>query len=151
MEDAKQAIDGLMSAFEEFKSTNDTRLKEIEKKGAADPVVTTKLDKIEQTLAGYEGLNQRLTAAEQRQKALDDLKSQFDAIELKVGRIVGKPRDEDEKKGRVDTWLRAVVNAHTVGIVNLSTEEQKCLKDVAEEYKALQVGTDTAGGLAKAA
>ncbi|MBK5958103.1 phage major capsid protein [Rhodoplanes elegans] len=146
MEDAKQAIDGLMTAFEEFKSTNDARLKEIEKKGTADPVVTDKLSKIENTIAGFEGINQRLTQAEAQKKALDDLKSQFDAIELKVGRIVGKPRDEGEKKGRVETWLRAAWRAHAVGKTNLSADEAKALDAVETEMKALNVGTDTAGG-----
>ena len=41
-EDIKQAVDGLMTAFEEFKTTNDTRLKEIETKGVADPVTLGK-------------------------------------------------------------------------------------------------------------
>ena len=44
-DDIKQAIDSFAVAFEEFKSTNNERLAEIEKKGEADPLVDEKLKK----------------------------------------------------------------------------------------------------------
>ena len=43
-EDIKTAVEGMASAFEEFKATNDARLTEIEKKGSSDPLVEEKLD-----------------------------------------------------------------------------------------------------------
>lgn len=145
-DDVKQAVDGLMTAFEEFKSTNDTRLKEIEKKGAPDPVVTEKLDKIEQTLASYEGVNQKLTLVDQQQKALKEVNERFDEIDLKLGRIRGDVVDVETKVSRINDWARAVVDAHTIGVMNLSTDQRKLLDDVRTEYKALSVVPDTAGG-----
>lgn len=145
-DDVKQAVDGLMTAFEEFKSTNDTRLKEIEKKGAPDPVVTEKLDKIEQTLTSYEVINQKLTLIDQQQKALKAVDERFDEIDLKLGRIRGDVVDVETKVSRINDWARAVVDAHTIGVMNLSADQRKLLDDVRTEYKALSVVPDTAGG-----
>lgn len=143
--DLKTAVEGVMTAFEEFKSTNDARLKEIEKKGSADPVVTEKLGKIEQTLAAYEGLNQKLTTVEQQKKAIDDLQEQFDRIEtaLKRSRNGG---DAEEKSDRVGLWAKAVVDAYTQGVANLGEDQRKVLEAIQAEYKSLSVSSDTAGG-----
>lgn len=143
--DLKTAIDGVMTAFEEFKSTNDSRLKEIEKKGAADPVVTEKLGKIEETLAGYEGINQKLTLAEQTKRAVDELKEQYDRLETAMKRP-GRGADDEAKDGRVNLWAKAVYNAHVMGVPNLSDEEKKVFEAVQNEYKSLSVSNDTAGG-----
>ena len=56
----KNAVDGLASAFEEFKATNDERLKQVEEKGSADPLVEEKLVRIEADLGKYEDFNQKL-------------------------------------------------------------------------------------------
>ena len=56
--------DPLMTGFEEFKKTNDQRLAEIEKKGAADPLTIEKLNRIEADLARTEEVNQKLVAIE---------------------------------------------------------------------------------------
>ena len=84
-EEVKKAVDGFMTAFEEFKAANDSRLKEIEKKGAADPLVEQKLTKINDSLNQFEAFNQKLTLAAQQSKAAtdkaDELKEQMDRIE----------------------------------------------------------------------
>ena len=46
-EHVEKTIEGLMKTFEEYKSTNDGRLRQIEQKGAADPVTTEKLSRID--------------------------------------------------------------------------------------------------------
>lgn len=140
------AVGPVMTAFEEFKKANDARLAEIEKKGSADVVVVEKLGKIETTLSHYEGLNQRLTLAEQQTKAA---KEAAERLEVALGRIPADARarkGDDEVKALADRWARAVYQAHAVGIPNLGQEERKVLADVAAEAKALNVGTDTAGG-----
>ncbi|MFL7901567.1 phage major capsid protein [Azospirillum argentinense] len=141
----KGAVDGLMTAFEEFKATNDARLSEIEKKGSADTLVNDKLARIEQTLSGFEGLNQRLTHAELKAKQAAD---GVDAVETKLGRMGGSKKSADgaEIKARVNDWARAVVAAHTVGVVNLSEDQRRALSDTQAEYKSLNVSNDTAGG-----
>ncbi|MER9130684.1 phage major capsid protein [Mesorhizobium sp. M0768] len=151
-EEVKKAVEGLMTTFEQFKDTNDTRLKEIEKKGGADPVTVDKLNKIETSLAGFEGLNQRLTQAEAKNKALEEHKEQSDALLAKMEAKLGRPGAQNgterriELKKRVNDWGHAVYDAYAMGSANLSAEQQKALSDVVAEYKALNVGTDTAGG-----
>lgn len=141
----KDAIKQVMTGFEEYKTANDARLKQIEQKGAADPTTTDKLAKLDAHLDKFEGMNQRLTEASKKAEAMDELKTRFDTIETAMRRTA--PGNLPEvKAGRVDTWARAVVDAATAGVINLSQDQQKTLKDVADEFKALSVSVDTAGG-----
>ena len=57
-EEVKNAVEDMAKAFEEFKATNDQRLKALEKKGSVDPLVTDKIKKIEETMDCQEDLNQ---------------------------------------------------------------------------------------------
>ena len=41
-----------MSAFEEFKRSNDARLDELEKRGSADVIITEKVERLNQVLDG---------------------------------------------------------------------------------------------------
>jgi len=50
-EEVKEVLDSLGSTFEEFKSENEKRLKEIEKKGHADPLLQEKVDKMSSDVA----------------------------------------------------------------------------------------------------
>lgn len=153
-QEVKKAVEPVMTAFEEFKSTNDARLKEIEKKGSADPLVTEKLDRIETSLAAYEGLNQRVVTAEAKAKAAEEQTASINAVIAKLEAKHGRPalwaRDPAERaldlKTRVNLWARAVISAHTIGVPNLSAEQQKALADVDAEYKALTISNDTTGG-----
>ncbi|MDP3417861.1 phage major capsid protein [Falsiroseomonas sp.] len=145
-QEVKAAVEAVLTGFEAYKETNDRRLAEIEKKGAADPVVVEKLGKIEQTLASYEGLNQRLTTAELKARQAAEA---ADMLEVKMGRLGGgggRAADPVEFKRRVNAWGRAVVGAHTVGIINLGEDERKALSQVQDEYKALAITPDTSGG-----
>lgn len=142
----EKAVDPVMTAFEAFKETNDLRLKEIERKGTADPVVTEKLGRIEATLAQHETLNQRLTLAENQAKSI---KEAVDRVEIAMNRVPAGARfikDPGEAKALFGAWATAVVRAHAVGVVNLSADEQKILADVTKEAKALNISSDAAGG-----
>ena len=143
-EDVKEAVNTVMTAFEEFKAANDERLGEIEKKGQADPVLEEKVGKIEQTLSKHEDWNQSLTLAEKSAAAVKELEEQMDRIETALKRF--KPGETENKANRINDWARAVVDAHTLGIPNLSEDQRKALEEVKSEYKALNVSTDTAGG-----
>ncbi|MBS9476231.1 phage major capsid protein [Ancylobacter sp. VKM B-3255] len=146
-DEVKSAVTPLMVAFEEFKKTNDQRLAELEKKGVADPLTTDKLGKIEGTLASFEGLNQKLTTAAEQAKAA---KEASDRIEVMLARLPKNirvdPAGADGWKSVANNWAHAVVNAHALGVANLSRDEQKVLADITAEAKVLNVGTDTAGG-----
>lgn len=141
----KDDVKAVMTAFEEFKATNDARLKEIEKKGGEDSVLSDKLARIETTLSAYEGLNQKMTIAEKAAAAVEDLKKQFEVIETALSRT-NLGRNDEQKTDRVNLWARSVVDAHVLGVPNLRDDQQKCLKAVNDEFKALSVSIDTAGG-----
>jgi len=147
----KKSIEGMMTAFDEFKKTNDERIKQVEKKGVADPVTEQKLVAIEKKLQESEAINQKLTAAEAAQKQAKEeaeaQKKRIDELELKLKRPkAGGAIDPEERKAKVNAWARAVVAAQTVGIANLSADQQKALAEVATEFKALSILPDTAGG-----
>lgn len=148
----KTAVEQVMSAFEEFKAANDNRLKEIEKKGSADVLLTEKVDRINAAMDKFEDANKKATAELlETKKALDEEKKHVDDLEEKLNRLslagsADPSARAQELKSKVNLWARAVVGAHTIGVPNLSAEQQKALADVAAEYKALSVGNDTTGG-----
>ena len=148
----KTAVEQVMTAFEEFKATNDAAIAELKKKGVNDPIVTEKLTKIEATLASFEDANQKATAALlEAKKAADAEKAHVDELEAKLNRLSIKGSSDPverkaELKAKVETWSRAVIGANLLGIPNLSAEQQKALADVAAEYKAMGIANDTTGG-----
>lgn len=144
-EETKTAVEVVMTAFEEFKATNDARLAEIEKKGSADALVVDKLGKIETTLASYEGLNQRLATAEKAADQIKAIDERFDRIETALNRTT-KGMSQEEKAERTNLWCKSVVLAHTLGVPNLTSEQREVIEAVTNEYKALSVSVDSAGG-----
>lgn len=148
----KTAAEQVAIAFEEFKAANDNRLKEIEKKGVADVLITEKVDRLEQAISKHEAENQKATAALlEAKKAADDEKKHVDELEAKLNRLSLKGSSDPaerkaELKAKVESWARAVVGANLVGVPNLSADQQKALADVAAEYKALGIANDTTGG-----
>ncbi|MCP8884255.1 phage major capsid protein [Devosia sp. XJ19-1] len=54
------------SAFEEFKATNDQRLKDIEKRGSADGLLEDKLEKLNRVIDGHKAAMDRLSAERSR-------------------------------------------------------------------------------------
>lgn len=150
LKDLKKATETLLTGFEEFKKTNDQRLKEIEKKGAADPVTLEKLAKIEADLAKTEDVNQKLISAEAQRKAqqerIDELKAELDKAVLRMTRP-NNGADKDLQKKSWNNWARGVVNCVIAGgVAGLPEEQQKAIADATAEWKALNVGSDTAGG-----
>jgi HK97 family phage major capsid protein len=65
--DVKALIDAVNRGFEEFKTTNDARLKALETRGAADPVLTEKLERINGDVGGFQAMideiNRKIAAA----------------------------------------------------------------------------------------
>src|SRR5688572_20643682 len=82
----------LMSAFEAFKRDNDERLGEIERKGAADPLIEEKLQRINQSL--------------------DRLQAERSRPQLETGRV----RFDDEYKDAFSAYVkRGETKALTIG------------------------------------
>lgn len=134
MEDhVKSAVDAMATAFEEFKTVNDQRLAEIEKKGSADPVTEEKLAKIEAELDRYENINQKLV---QQEKAAEGFGEKLAEIET----LLKRPANGMEAK-QVDLSLKAWDSFMRKGEQGMDEME----------LKALTVGTAaTAGNLAPA-
>lgn len=141
--EVKKNVEPVMTAFEEFKKENDRRIKEIEKKGAADPILEEKIAKIDKVFEGYERLNQELLKSQKKNTDLEDQMANFEAM---LARIPGSKAGKADVKALVKPWLHGVYNAYNVGVPNLPEDQRKALADVEAQVKALNIGTDTAGG-----
>lgn len=147
MSELKEAINGFMGDFEEFKKVNDRRLGDIEKKGSADVLDEQQVERINAGLDKLEAMNQRLTTAESKAEELKKLEERYDMLETAINRTAGTRSEQKSSPfARAEDWSRAAMGAMTKGMPNLSEDEQKALSDIQTEYKALNVGTDTAGG-----
>lgn len=98
MDELKKTIEAIGKAFQEFRAANDARLKEIETKGHADPVLVEKVDKI----------NAELTA-------MGDMKKQLEALEIKLARsefpggTLNPPKSQHVKA--FEQWFRKGIDA----------------------------------------
>lgn len=150
LEEVKKETGKFMSAFEEFKVTNDTRIKEIEKKGSADPVTEAKLVKLEAAMKSGEDLSAKLTALDNATKAAkadaDEAKSRAEKLELRLNRPGSGGADPLALKAKHNLFLKASVKAITRGEYGLSEDERKAMDEVAAEMKSLAILPDTAGG-----
>ena len=63
-EEIKSVVEGLNQAFADFKKTNDERIKQIESKGAADPLLEQKLDRINGKVDELSDIKARIEQAE---------------------------------------------------------------------------------------
>src|SRR5210317_66698 len=127
-DDIKNAVEGMAKAFEEFKSTNDARIAEIEKKGSSDPLVEEKIKNIEADLDRFEDINQKLTLAQQEQKQVQEKLNTFETL-LKRPEAGVESKQIDMSTKAFDKWLRK-------GKENMDIDE----------VKALTVSNDTAAG-----
>jgi HK97 family phage major capsid protein len=143
LKQAVTAVTEIKAAFEAFKDANDTRLKEIESKGAADPVTEAKLAKIEADLdAAQKTADAAVLASKRQARVVTDEKGNAvdldqkalewaDMIARKSGtRATGFGAKElDGYKGQFMSYLRK--GDQVMG---------------ADEMKALSVGSDPDGG-----
>jgi HK97 family phage major capsid protein len=132
MEDIKSAISDMNSAFEEFKTSYDQKLENVEK-GIADPLLDEKIVAIEAKMDSLEEVNQALTLQKNRQE------------------------QQEEHMERIETMLRRPASGLETNQIDASIKAWDTFmrkgKDGMDEMelKALTVGTDaTAGNLAPA-
>lgn len=141
--EVKKQVEPVMTAHEEFKKTVDLQIAEIKKNGTPDPITVEKIARIDKVFDGYERLNQELVKTQKKNADLDDQMANFEAM---LARIPGSKSDKADVKALVRPWIHGVYNAHNIGVANLPDEQRKALADVEAQMKALNVGTDTAGG-----
>ena len=148
LSEIKNIIEAQGRAWEEFKSTNDQAIK-AKADGKAVGDIEAKLANLEKALQAGDAISAKLTAAENEVKAAklaaEEAKTAVEDLEVKFNRQ-GLGGIGHKQKIDVNQWARAVVDAHTKGVVNLTQDQQKALHDVANEYKAMSVSNDTTGG-----
>jgi len=113
----EEKVNTLATAWEQFKSVNDARLAEIEKRGSADVLFTAQLEKISTVLDSY--------------------KSDVDQVKAAVARPADGAKTEAKNTAAVDEYKQAF-NMY------LRKGHEKGLEDL--QLKALSVGTDPEGG-----
>jgi HK97 family phage major capsid protein len=138
-----KAVEDVNKGFEEFKSANDMRLKEIESKGSADPLLDQKLEKIN-------------AAIEEKQARLD----QFELSMKRQSRvIVDEKGNEIDMDAKAAQWANMVARARGTRVEEFGAKDLTAYKSAfnvflrkgdeiigADEKKALSVGTDPDGG-----
>jgi len=148
LSEIKTIIEAQGRAWEEFKSTNDQAIK-AKADGKAVGDIEAKLANLEKALQSSDAISAKLTAAENEVKAAklaaEEAKTAVEDLEVKFNRQ-GFGGIGHKQKIDVNQWARAVVDAHTKGVVNLTQDQQKALHDVANEYKAMSVSNDATGG-----
>ena len=120
----KGAMEPFMKAFEEFKKTNDARLSETEKKGAADVLVEEKTKRINE--------------------AMDETKKALEAEILAIKRAValgGRSGDGNDEAPELKEYRTAWLDHMRTGAYEHRKHELQAL-----EKKALSVGSDPEGG-----
>lgn len=148
--DVKKAIDESNRLFEEFKQTNNARIKAIEEGRAVDPLVTEKLDKLNKAIDDQSKLNEAFMAlqakfnrfaiaggpadqvAERREKELKAFNLSLKALAVSNGRAVPADLDADGFKAYSDAYEKYLRRG------------DRELTDI--ERRALSVGTDPQGG-----
>jgi HK97 family phage major capsid protein len=132
-QEVKSAIDGMASAFEEFKKANDERLAQIEEKGSVDPLLEGKLSAIESEMAKFDDVNNQIAAQKAKDEQIEEKLAQFETM-LKRPQSGVEAKSVDEKIEIFGRWVR---------------KGDEALTDI--EKKALTVGTAaTAGNYAPA-
>jgi len=63
-DEIKKLVEDLGAAFHQFKDDNDTRIKEIETKDYADPILTEKVERIAKDIVDIESMRQQLASIE---------------------------------------------------------------------------------------
>lgn len=141
MNDLKSAVEAVNKGFDVYKSANDLRLKEIEEKGHADPLLEEKLAKIDTDMDKYQEKLEGFHLAMKRKSFSKD----------------GVSVDELDEKAL--TWAKMVAKSHGTNVTEFSNEDLDGYKAAYNKFlrkgdeiididskKALSVGSDPDGG-----
>ena len=140
----KKAVEAVNKGFEEYKAANDARLKEIESKGASDPLFEEKMARIDADIAEANKTLEGLVLAEKRRRnVVTDEKGNVVDMEAKASQwaeIVGR------ETGFRDQFGADAMDDYKAAFLKLAKKSFNTdhLTDV--EKKALSVGVDSAGG-----
>lgn len=140
---AVEAVKQVNVAFEEFKRTNDARLTEIEKKGAADPILEEKLKRIESDLDRAQKVADEAALATKRQSRLvTDERGDMVDLDVKAAEWAGMlARRRGES---VPSFDASGMDAYKAAFDRFLRKGEEVMS--VDERKALSVGTDPDGG-----
>lgn len=127
IEEVKNAVEGMAKTFEEFKSTNDARLANLEA-GTPDPLLEEKFKNIEAEMDRFEDFNQKLTAQTNEHKKVSEKLDRLETM-LKRPEVGAETKSIDHSLKMFDKWLRKGKEGMDV-----------------DEIKSLSVSNDTSGG-----
>lgn len=133
-QELNQAIENLNKGFEDFKAANDLRLKELEERGAEDPVQAEKVDKI----------NADLTALG---KTIKDLETKMNRPRVSAGADDPVAEEKAAHKAAFEDWVRDPANLEKRAAADRA---HKAIHDRRKELgiKAVDTQTGAAGGSA---
>jgi HK97 family phage major capsid protein len=147
MQDVKHALDESNRLFEEFKKTNDQRLKALEDGRAVDPLITEKLEKLNKAIDDQAAINEQFMAT---RASVNKLEKQGIA-----------PADEKraERVAQFQRSIRALASSTGRTAPEVSAEDCDAYCAAFDRYlrrgdramaeldrKALSVGVDSEGG-----
>jgi HK97 family phage major capsid protein len=153
----KGLIEAQGKAFEEFKKTHTEELTELKSKGAADPVLTERMEKIEKSLDDAGELKQKIEAGlEAERKEREDLELRLQREGIKGNGDGAKLELEIKTFNRMLEAEAAERKQKAVVLDATGYDEYKAAFDrmlrfndrllSPEEMKTLQVGSDPDGG-----
>lgn len=140
---ATQAVEAVNRAFEEFKKANDARLAEIEKKGAADPLLDEKLARIESDMQKAQAIaNEAVLAVKRQTRVVTD--ENGDKIDLDQKAFDWANMNARRRGTAVGSYTASDLNGYKSAFESMLRKGEEVLG--AEERKALSVGADPDGG-----
>ncbi len=143
MSELKEVIAELGSTFEDFKKSNDQRIKEIESKGAADPLLEEKINKMNEQITDLEATKAKLekieTALARKSKVVGGDAGKLEQKALDFEKILCANRnvpltgkfDAEALAGYKSAFMNHFRKGDIIGL---------------DEMKALSVGSDPDGG-----
>ena len=145
-EEIKQAVEAVKQvnvAFEEFKRANDARLAEIEKKGAADPLLEEKLKRIDADLDRAQRVaDEAALAAKRQSRVVTDEKGDRIDLDAKAADWAGMLA---RRRGEtVPAFDAAGLDSYKAAFDRFLRKGEEVMS--VDERKALSVGTDPDGG-----
>jgi HK97 family phage major capsid protein len=143
MKQAAEAVVEVKKGFEAYKEANDARLKEIEAKGAADPLLEQKLAKIDEALnAANETAEKAFLAVKRSQRVITDEKGNEIDLDAKAQQWANITATAYEQRP-FDMNAKSMAEYKAAGLTYLRKGDNALTP---EERKALSVGFDPSGG-----
>jgi len=142
-DEIKQAVDTINTAFTEFKAANDARLKEIETKGAADPVTESKLAAIEKSLdAAQKTADAAVLATKRQSRIVTDEKG--NEVDLDQKALAWADMIARKSGSRASNFGAKELDGYKNQFLSYLRKGEQVMG--ADEMKALSVGSDPDGG-----